>query len=104
MVFSQEDKAVIKKDFLEKNWSTYQICQEHPTKKWNKVSVKRLLKRFHEHGSMDRRPGSGRPWMAIMEENETMIEDLICSQQEKSGSHMSLTAINLTIIFRIKSN
>ena len=33
MIFSQEDKAVIKNDFLEKNWSAYRICKEHPTKK-----------------------------------------------------------------------
>ena len=89
MVFSQEDKAVIKNDFLEKNWSAYQICKEHPTKKWNKVSVQRLLKRFHEYGSMDRRPGSGRPGMAMTEENKVMIGDLICSQEEKPGSHVT---------------
>ena len=47
------------------------------------------MKRFHEHGSMDRRPGSGRPRTAMTEENEAMIEDLICLQEEKPGSHMS---------------
>ena len=83
MVFSQVDKAVIKNDFLEENWSAYRICEEHPTKKWNKVSVQRLLKRFHEHGSMDRRLGSGRPRTAMTEENEAMIGDLICLQEEK---------------------
>ena len=89
MVFSQEDKAIIKNDFLEKNWSAYRICKEHPTKQWNKVSVQRLLKRFQEHGSMDRRSGSGRPRTAMTEENEAIVEDLICSQEEKPGSHMS---------------
>ena len=53
---------------------------------------------------MDKRPRSGRPRTAMMEENEAMIEDLICLQEEKPGSHMSLTAIHLTIIFGIKSN
>ena len=38
---------------------------------------------------MDRRSGSGRPRTAMTEENEAMIEDLICSQEEKPGSHMS---------------
>ena len=38
---------------------------------------------------MDRRPESGRPWTAMTEENEAMIEGLICSQKEKPGSHMS---------------
>ena len=76
MVFSQEDKGVIKNDFLEKNWSVYRTCKEHLTKKWNKVSIQRLLKRFHKHGSMDRRPGSGRPQMAMMEESQAMIEGI----------------------------
>ena len=93
MVFSQENKAVIKNNFLEKNWSAYRICKEHPTEKWNKVSVQRLLKHFHEHGSMDRRSGSGRPQMAMTEENKATIEDLICLQEEKPGSHMSLREI-----------
>ena len=83
MVFSQEDKAVIRYNFLEKSWSVYQICKEHPTKKWNKVSLQILLKCFHEHGSMDRRPGSERPQTAMTEENKAMTEDLICLQEEK---------------------
>ena len=33
---------------------------EHSTKTWNRVSVYRLLKRFQEDNSMDRRAGSGR--------------------------------------------
>ena len=89
VVFSQEDKAVTKNDFLEKNWSVYWICKEHSTKKWNKVSIQRPLKHFYEHGSMDRRPGSGRPQTAMTEESEAMIEDLICSREEKPGIHMS---------------
>ena len=50
MVFTDEDKAVIKNDYLEKEWKARRICKEHPTKKWNFASVHRLLKRFEEHG------------------------------------------------------
>ena len=46
MVFSSEEKAVIKNDFTEKEWSAFRTCKEHPTKKWNKISVQRLLNRF----------------------------------------------------------
>ena len=38
---------------------------------------------------MDRRPGSGRPRTATTAENEELAEDLICSQEESPGSHMS---------------
>ena len=89
MVFSLEDKAVIKNDFVEKGWSAYKICKEHPNKNWNTVSVFRLLKRFKEDDSMDRRPGSGRRRTVTTEENEELIESLICSQEESPGSHMS---------------
>ena len=89
MVFSNEEKAVIKNDFNEKQWSAYRICKEHPTKNWNKVSVQRLFNRFKENESMDRRPGSGRPRTAATAENEQIVEDLICSQEENPGSHMS---------------
>ena len=89
MVFSNEEKAVIKNDFNEKQWSAYRICKEHPTKNWNKVSVQRLLNRFKENGSMDRKSGSGRPRTATTAENEEIVEDLICSQEESPGSHMS---------------
>ena len=43
---------------------------------------------FKENGSMDRRPGSGRPRTATTVENVEIVEDFICSQEESSGSHM----------------
>ena len=67
----------------------FRICKEHPTKKWNKVSVQRLLKRFQEHGSMDRRPGSGRPRTSTTAENEQIVEELIFSQEDRPGTHSS---------------
>ena len=89
MVFSSEEKAIIKNDFLEKRWTAYRICKEHPTKKWNKVSVQRLLKRFQEHGSMDRRSGSGRLRTSTTAENEQIVEELIFSQEDRPGTHSS---------------
>ena len=74
MVFSFEEKAVIKNDFLEKGWTAYRICKEHPTKGWNKVSVQRLLKRFKETGTMDRKKGSGCPRTATSDENADEIK------------------------------
>ena len=61
MVFSDDDKAVIKNNYVEKGWSAYRICKKQPTKKWYKGSVQRLINQFKENGTMKRRPGSGRP-------------------------------------------
>ena len=89
MVFSSEDKAIIRKDFVEKGLSSYRICQEHPCINWNRVSVHRLFKRFEKYGSMDLRPGSGRRVTVTMEENEKLVGDLICSQEENPFTHLS---------------
>ena len=61
MAFSSDEKAVIKNDFIEKEWSAYHIYKEHPPKDWNQVSVQRLLNGFKKYGSMDRRHGLGVP-------------------------------------------
>ena len=101
MVFSSEDKETVKNGFVENGWSLYRICQEHPSKNRNKVSVHRLLKQFEKDGSMDRRPGFGRPVIVTTEENEELIGDLICSQEENPGTHLSKREIeNITGISR----
>lgn len=107
MVFSSDEKAVIKNDFLEKGWNANRICTEHPTKNWDRVSVYRLLKRFQETGTMERKQGSGRPRTVCTEENENLVEQLICSQEDNPGSHMSPreiekhTGINRSVVRRI---
>ena len=89
MVFSREDKAIIKNDFVGKGWSPYRICQEYPSKNRKRVSLHRLLKRFEKDSSMDRRLGSGRPVTVTTEENEERVGDLICSQEENTCTHFS---------------
>ena len=89
MGFSDDHKAVIKNGYIEKGWSAYRICKEHTTKKWYKGSVQRLINQFKENSTMKRRPGSGRPRSAITPENEEIVEQLICSQEESPETHMS---------------
>ena len=111
MVFSDDDKAVIKNDYVEKGWLAYRICKEHPAKKWYKGSVQRLINQFKENGTMKRRPGSGRPRYAITPEREEIAEQLICSQDESPETHMSPreierhTGIKISSILRmVKKN
>ena len=101
MVFSSKDKAIIKNDFVKKAWSLYRICQEHPSKNWNRLSIHRLLKQFEKDGSMDWRPGSGRPVTFTTEGNEELVGALICSQEENPGTHLSPQEIQkVTVISR----
>ena len=107
MGFSNDDKAVIKNDYVEKGWTAYRICKEHPTKKWYKGSVQKLLNKFKERGTMDRKPGSGRPITVTTPENEQIVEELICSQEEAPGTHKSpreiekITGIKRTSVRRM---
>ena len=89
MVVSSKKKAVIKNDFIEKEWSVHHIYKEHPTKNWNNVSVQRPLTHFKKHRSMDRRPRSERRQTKTSKENKETNEDLICLQEENSETQMS---------------
>ena len=58
MVFSDADKSIIE-HYLQKDFTPYKIWKENPEKKWDLSSVKRLVKRFKKHGTMNRQKGSG---------------------------------------------
>ena len=59
MPFTFEDKAIMKNDYLERGWNAYTIRREHPSKGWDRFSVWRLLERFKQTGSMERKKSSG---------------------------------------------
>ena len=82
IVFSKEDKIIIKNDYEEKGWSAYKIWKDHSLKNWTYTSVKRLLKRFKDSGIINRKEGSGRPRSVTTEKNTDLIEELICPQKE----------------------
>ena len=81
--FSNEDKIIIQNYDEEKSWSDYKIWKKYPSKKWGYSSVKYILKKFRETGSVDRRHGSGQPRTVSTKENMGLIEEFICSQEEQ---------------------
>ena len=89
--FTDEDKAVIRNDYDEKGWNAYTIWKEHPSKGWVESSVRRLIRKYEETGSMDRRPGSGRPRTATTQENAEIVDEEI-SSQETPGTHTHIPA------------
>ena len=82
IVFSKEDKIIIKNDYEETGWSAYKIWKDHSLKNWTYTSVKRVLKRFKDSGTINRKEGSGRPRSVTTEENTDLIKELICPQEE----------------------
>ena len=61
MVFSEEDKILIKNLYVYKGNSARQLIGEFPEKSWKLRSLNYLLKKLRETDSTNRKPGSGRP-------------------------------------------
>ena len=89
MVFSKEDKIIIRNDYEEKGWSAYKMWKDHSSKNWIYTSLKRFLKRFKDSGTMNRKEGSGRPRSVTTEENADLIAKIICSQEEALHTHLA---------------
>jgi len=65
MVFSDKDKILIKSLYL-KGYKAKRLTDEFPLKSWTKCGVNKLLKKLRDAGTVDRRPGSGRPSSAAL--------------------------------------
>lgn len=94
MVFSKDDKAVIKTLFEEKGWRGRRIVTEFPNKKWNRRSIDRLINKLVQTGTTDRAKGSGRPRTARTADNITEVDDVIASQEDQPGTHQSQRKIS----------
>ena len=60
MVFSKEDRILIKEMRLSKGYGAKRLFKEFPLKNWSLAGVKRLLKNITATGSSDRKPSSGK--------------------------------------------
>ena len=61
-------KILIKSLYL-KGYIAKRLTGNFPEKSWTKRGVNKLLKKLCDTGTLDRRPGSGRPSSAHTEEN-----------------------------------
>ena len=57
------------------------------------MAVHNLIKQIKETGSTERRKGSNRPITATTEENTSVFEELVCSQEDEPGTHNSIRQI-----------
>ena len=89
MVFSTEDKIIIQNHYEEKGWSAFEIWKDHSWKNWTYTSVKRILKRFKDSGTINKKEGSGGPMSVTTEGNTNLIKELICSQEEALHTHLA---------------
>jgi len=49
------------KKFVLKGYTTERLTKECHEKSWTKRGANKLLKKLHDTGAVDRRPGSGKP-------------------------------------------
>ena len=59
----------------------------------NRIAVHKLIKKIKETGSADRRKGSKLPVTATTKENESIVEELVCSQEDEPDTHNSIRQI-----------
>jgi len=63
------------------------LIKEFPNKGWSVLSMNRLTKKIDNCGSTERKSGSGRRRSLRTAANVSMIQDMICSQDDAPCSH-----------------
>jgi len=79
MVFSVEDRTLIKVLKKEKGYAAKRLVREFPDKPWTLSGLSYLLKKIDSDGTIERRPGSGRKRTVRTTENVQLVEELVLS-------------------------
>ena len=90
MVFSDEDKVLIKNLYLLKNYGPAKLMSEFPEKKLEEAWIGEPSEKLRKTGTTDRKKGSGRPRCACTEDNVSSVEELVLSQEEQLQTHRSI--------------
>jgi len=72
MILSDEDKILIKSLYL-KAYTANRLTDKFPERTWTKCGVNKVFKELRDTGTVNRRPGSGRPRSARTEENAKLL-------------------------------
>ena len=93
MVFTYEDKVLIKNLYLIKGYGPTKLISEFPEKNWTRRGLDQLVKKIRQTGSVDRKKGSGRPKSSRTEEKVSLVEELVLSQEGQPQTHRSIRQI-----------
>jgi len=86
MVFSKEDKVLIDVLCQEKGYGAKKFTKEFPNKKWYQSSLKKLLTKTDQTGSVHHKPGSGKKHTIRIAQNVDSVEELLLSQESAQNS------------------
>jgi len=67
--------------------------KELTDKGWTKSSINRLLKKFRDTGTVNRRQGSDRPRSARTDKNIDQVNDMVLSQEDQPRTHSTVREI-----------
>ena len=90
MVFS-EDKVLITVLRQEKGYEAKTFLKEFPNK--NLSSLKKLLTKIDQTGSVDRKPSSGKKRTIRIAQNVDSVEELVLSHESALGTHKTICQI-----------
>ena len=75
MVLSTEDKILIKSLYL-KGYTAKRLTDKFPEKSWTKRGDNKLFKKLRDTGTVNMRPGSGRPRSARTQDNNSSGDEI----------------------------
>jgi hypothetical protein len=93
MPFSASDRVLIQELRAAKGYGATRFLKEFPNKNWSRAGLDRLLRNIKVTGSANRKVGSGRPRSARTHENIAAVEELVMSQEDQPGTHLSVRQI-----------
>ena len=93
MVFSNEDKILIKSLRELKGYSSNRFLKEFQTKNWTKGGLDYLLAKIDRSGSANRKAGSGRPRTSRTAGNIAIVEEMVLSQEDTPCTHRTVRQI-----------
>ena len=86
MVFTSDDRILIKALRIEQGYGAKRLLKEFSTKPWSLTADRKLLVKIDSTGSVSRQVGSGRPLSACTNENCAIVADLVLSQEDNPGT------------------
>lgn len=94
MVFSKEDRILIKELRREKGYGAKRLLKEFPGKNWSIAALNRLLRKIETAGTADRSHGGGKQRTLRTAENVEAVGELISSQDDQPGTHHTIRQIS----------
>ena len=93
MVFSQDDRVLIRVLRQNKGYNVRTLLSEFPHRNWSCTALYRLIAQIDAIGSAERKEGSGRSRTRRSDANIADVEEFVLSQEDAPCTHKSVRQI-----------